>query len=43
MRIFVSKEILREAAKTEQLVEKAESKKHALNHLKKRVYLLYRV
>jgi hypothetical protein len=43
MRIIVNKEILRETAKTEQLVEKVENKKHALNHLEKRVFLLCHV
>jgi hypothetical protein len=43
MRILVSKEILREAAKTEQLVEKVERKKHALNPFGKACLFLYRV
>ena len=44
MRILVSKEILREAAKTEQLVENAESKKYALNPFGKACFfLLYHV
>jgi len=40
MRILVSKEILREAAKTEQLVENAESKKYALNPFGKACFFI---
>jgi hypothetical protein len=43
MRIIVNKEILREAAKTEQLVEKVESKESRSEPFEKACFLLCRV